>query len=125
MEETVEILHGLQERYEKHHEITYTDEALEAAAKLSSRYIADRFLPDKAIDLIDEAGARKHIQAIFIPGDVRELESQILELENQRDDAAMKQDYQQAAMIQQEVARGCAQRSPRRSRRRRTRWSRW
>ncbi|MHB0937769.1 MAG: ATP-dependent Clp protease ATP-binding subunit [Armatimonadota bacterium] len=105
VEATIAILHGLQERYEQHHDITYTDEALEAAVKLSARYIADRFLPDKAIDLMDEAGARKHIQVIFIPGDVREMEQRVLELENQRDDAAMKQDYQQAAAFQQEIAR--------------------
>jgi len=104
VEATVQILHGLQERYEQHHEITYTDGALEAAAKLSARYISDRFLPDKAIDLMDESGARKHIQVIFIPGDVREMEQQVMELENQRDDAAMKQDYQQAAKFQQEIA---------------------
>ena len=104
VEETILILHGLQERYEKHHEVSYTDEALEAAVKLSSRYISDRFLPDKAIDLMDESGARKHIQAIFIPSDVRELEQRILELENQRDEAALRQDYQEAAHIQQEVA---------------------
>ena len=104
VEATIQILHGLQERYEKHHELTYTDEAIEAAAKLSSRYISDRFLPDKAIDLIDEAGARKHIQAIFIPNDVRELEQRITELQTQRDDAALRQDYQEAARIQQEVA---------------------
>jgi len=105
VEATIAILHGLQERYEKHHEVTFTDGALEAAARLSARYISDRFLPDKAIDLMDEAGARRHIQAIFIPSDVRELEQQILELENQRDDAALRQDYQEAARIQQEVAR--------------------
>ena len=105
VEATVQILHGLQERYEKHHEITYTDDALDAAAQLSARYLSDRFLPDKAIDLIDEAGARKHIQAIFIPTDVRELEQRIMELENQRDEAALKQDYQGAARCQQEVVR--------------------
>jgi len=105
VEDTVRILHGLQERYEKHHEVTYTDDALEAAAKLSARYIADRFLPDKAIDLIDEAGARKHIQAIFIPSDVRELEGRIREFEAQRNEAALRQDYQQAAEAQQEIAR--------------------
>jgi len=102
---TIQILHGLQERYEKHHEVTYTDDALEAAVKLSSRYISDRFLPDKAIDLMDESGARKHIQAIFIPNDVRELEQRIMDLENQRNDAALRQDYQEAARIQQEEAR--------------------
>jgi len=105
VEATIKILHGLQERYEQHHDITYTDEALEAAVKLSARYISDRFLPDKAIDLMDESGARKHIQVIFIPGDVREMEGQVMELENQRDEAAMKQDYQQAAAFQQEIAR--------------------
>ena len=104
VEATIQILHGLQPRYEKHHEVTYTDAALEAAARLSARYISDRFLPDKAIDLIDEAGARIHIQAIFIPNDVREMEQKILELENERDDAALRQDYQEAARIQQEVA---------------------
>ena len=105
VEATIQILHGLKERYEQHHEVSYTDGALEAAAKLSARYISDRFLPDKAIDLIDEAGARKHIAAIFIPSDVRELEQRIRELESQRDDAALRQDYQQAAQIQQEVVR--------------------
>jgi ATP-dependent Clp protease ATP-binding subunit ClpC len=105
VEATIEILQGLKPRYEEHHQISYTDAALEAAAKLSARYITDRFLPDKAIDLIDEAGARKHIQVIFIPSDVRELENRILELENQRDEAAIKQDYQEAARIQQEIAR--------------------
>ena len=109
MEDTVKILCGLRERYQQHHEITYTDEALQAAAKLSARYISDRFLPDKAIDLMDEAGARKHIQAIFIPGDVRELEQQIMELENQRDEAAIRQDYEEAARMQQEIAQVKAQ----------------
>ncbi len=104
VEDTVKILYGLRERYQQHHEITYTDEALQAAAKLSARYISDRFLPDKAIDLMDEAGARKHIQAIFIPGDVRELEQQIMELENRRDEAAIRQQYEEAARLQQEIA---------------------
>ncbi|MHB9026677.1 MAG: ATP-dependent Clp protease ATP-binding subunit [Armatimonadota bacterium] len=105
VEDTIKILHGLQERYEQHHQVTYTDAALEAAAKLSARYVNDRFLPDKAVDLIDEAGARKHIQAIFIPSDVRELEDRIRELEGQRDEAALRQDYQEAARIQQEIAK--------------------
>ena len=104
IEDTIAILHGLQERYQQHHEIVYTEAALTAAAKLSARYIADRFLPDKAIDLIDEAGARKHIAAIFIPNDVRELEQRIRDLEIARDEAAMRQEYEKAAQIQQEVA---------------------
>ena len=102
---SIEILQGLQERYEKHHEVTYTPEAIAACVTLSARYLTERFLPDKAIDLLDEAGARKHIRAIFIPKDVRELEKQIMELENQRDEAALKQEYQEAARVQQEVAR--------------------
>jgi len=109
VEDTIKILHGLQERYEQHHEITYTDDALDAAARLSARYITDRFLPDKAIDLMDESGARKHIQAIFIPSDVRELEQRIMELQNQRDEAAIRQDYQEAARLQQEIAQIKAQ----------------
>jgi ATP-dependent Clp protease ATP-binding subunit ClpC len=102
--DTIKILHGLKERYEKHHEIKYTDDALEAAVTLSARYIPDRFLPDKAIDLIDESGARKHIDVIFIPGDVRELEQKILNIENLRDEAALKQNYEQAAHYKQEIA---------------------
>ena len=105
VEDTIAILHGLQDRYQAHHEVSYTDAALAAAAKLSARYIADRFLPDKAIDLIDEAGARKHIAAIFIPSDIREMEDQIRQLEIERDEAAFNQDYERAAQIQQEVAR--------------------
>jgi len=100
---TLRILYGLKERYEKHHDITYTDEALKAAVTLSTRYIADRYLPDKAIDLIDEAGARKHIQAIFIPVEIKELEEQIRVLEDERQQAAIEEDYRHAAECQQEV----------------------
>jgi ATP-dependent Clp protease ATP-binding subunit ClpC len=102
---TIQILQGLIGRYEQHHQVTYTPEAIEAAATLSARYLTERFLPDKAIDLIDEAGARRHIQAIFIPGDIRELETKILALETQRDEAALQQNYQEAARIQQEIMR--------------------
>ncbi|HOS43663.1 MAG TPA: AAA family ATPase, partial [Armatimonadota bacterium] len=105
IEEAIAILRGLRERYEQHHAVSYTDEALEAAVKLSARYIAGRFLPDKAIDLMDEAGARRHIEALLIPGDVRELEARALELENQRNDAALRQDYEGAARFQQQIAR--------------------
>ena len=100
---TLQILYGLKERYEKHHDITYTDEALKAAVTLSTRYIADRYLPDKAIDLIDEAGARKHIQAIFIPVEIKELEERIRVLEDERQLAAIEEDYRHAAECQQEV----------------------
>jgi len=102
---SLQILYGLKERYEKHHDITYTDAALKAAVSFSSRYITDRFLPDKAIDLMDEAGARKHIQAIFIPIEVKELEEQIRVLEDERQQAANNENYKRAAECQQEVAK--------------------
>src|SRR5699024_3790912 len=73
-EETAQILRGLRDRYEAHHRVTITDEAIEAAAELSSRYITDRFLPDKAIDLIDEAGSRVRLKSYTIPPNLQELE---------------------------------------------------
>src|SRR5699024_5684603 len=79
-EETQQILEGLRDRYEAHHRVTITDEAIEAAAELSSRYITDRFLPDKAIDLIDEAGSRVRLKSYTIPPNLRELEEQLEEM---------------------------------------------
>ncbi len=103
VEDTIAILKGLRERYEQHHQITYDDEALEAAATLASRYITDRFLPDKAIDLIDEAGSKKHLQSVLSPPDIAALESQLGRLEEQREAAAMRQDYETAARFKQEI----------------------
>jgi len=103
VEETVAILKGLRERYEQHHQVKYQDEALETAAKLSARYISDRFLPDKAIDLVDEAGSKKHLAAVMSPPDVAEIESQIARLEEQREAAALKQEYEAAARCKQEI----------------------
>ncbi len=103
VEETVEILKGLRERYEQHHQVKYEEEALETAARLAGRYITDRFLPDKAIDLVDEAGSKKHLQAVMSPPDVAELEAQIARLEEQREAAALKQDYEAAARRKQEI----------------------
>lgn len=77
IEETYEILQGLRERYESHHKLRYTDEALMAAAKYSSQYISDRFLPDKAIDLIDEAGSRVRLRHIQLPEEARELDKEL------------------------------------------------
>lgn len=77
IEETYEILQGLRERYETHHKLRYTDEALMAAAKYSSQYISDRFLPDKAIDLIDEAGSRVRLRHIQLPEEARELDKEL------------------------------------------------
>jgi len=103
VEETVEILKGLRERYEQHHQVKYEEEALETAARLAGRYITDRFLPDKAIDLVDEAGSKKHLQAVMSPPEVAEVEAQIGRLEEQREAAALKQDYQAAARSKQEI----------------------
>jgi ATP-dependent Clp protease ATP-binding subunit ClpC len=103
VEDTIAILKGLRERYEQHHQVTYDDEALEAAARLSARYITDRFLPDKAIDLIDEAGSRKHLAAVMAPPDINQLETQVERLEAQREEAALKQDYEAAARFKQEI----------------------
>ncbi|HUT74763.1 MAG TPA: AAA family ATPase [Armatimonadota bacterium] len=103
VEETVEILRGLRDRYEQHHQVKIEDSALEAAAKLSARYITDRFLPDKAIDLVDEAGAKKHIETAYTPPEINQLEGRIGQLESEREGAAMAQDYQRAAQLKQEI----------------------
>jgi len=103
VEETIEILRGLRDRYEKHHQVRIEDAALEAAAKLSARYITDRHLPDKAIDLVDEAGAKKHIETAYAPPEVNELEGRIAALESEREQAAMAQDYQRAAELKQQI----------------------
>jgi len=103
VEATQDILKGLRERYEQHHQVTYDEEALEAAAQLSSRYITDRFLPDKAIDLIDEAGSKKHLQAVMAPPEITKLEAQVARLEEQREAAALQQDYESAARVKQEI----------------------
>ena len=103
VEETIAILKGLSERYEDHHQVKYDEEALEAAARLSARYITDRFLPDKAIDLIDEAGSKKHLQAVLSPPGMAQLESQVSRLAEQREAAALRQDYETAARFKQEI----------------------
>ena len=103
VEETIAILKGLAERYEEHHQVKYDEEALEAAARLSARYITDRFLPDKAIDLIDEAGSKQHLQAVLSPPGMAQLESQVSRLEEQREAAALRQDYETAAKLKQEI----------------------
>lgn len=97
VEETVRILKGIRERYEQHHNVTYTDEALEAAARLSDRYITGRFLPDKAIDTIDEAGARVRILATTRSPDLREKEAKIEEIREQKELAIKEQRFEEAA----------------------------
>ena len=102
IEATIEMLHGLRPRYEAHHKIKITDEALEAAAKLSQRYISDRFLPDKAIDLIDEAASKSRIDTESAPPEVKSLEKRLKELTNEEEAASQRQDYQQSAELRAE-----------------------
>ncbi len=103
--QTIEILKGLRPRYEAHHKVKITDEALEAAATLSQRYISDRHLPDKAIDLIDEAASKLRIDAQSAPPGVRSLEQRLKELQNEEEAASTKQDYETAAQVKAERMR--------------------
>jgi len=105
VEETIDILHGLKDRYEAHHMVEITDDAINQAAKLSYRYISDRFLPDKAIDLIDEACARVHYDAIYITPEIKKLEDQVREFLKEEDAAGKMQDWETAAHIKQERAK--------------------
>jgi len=98
-DETNEILRGLQDKYEAHHRIRYTDEALSMAVELSSRYITGRFLPDKAIDVMDEAGARVRLKAMTKPPDLKDLENEIRQLEKEKDEAVAAQDFERAARL--------------------------
>lgn len=106
-EEAVQILNGLRDRYEAHHKVKITDEAIQAAVKLSSRYISDRFLPDKAIDLIDEAASRVRLRAYTAPDNLQELEKHVKELEQEKAAAVNAQDFERAAKIrdQEKAAR--------------------
>lgn len=96
-EETLQILRNIKERYEEHHNVRYTDEALQACVKLTDRYVSDRTFPDKAIDALDEAGARVHISNIVIPEAIEHLEKELKEVEQQKTDAVKAQKYELAA----------------------------
>lgn len=98
-EEAVEILKGLKDRYEAHHKVKITDGAIEAAVKLSARYISDRFLPDKAIDLVDEAASRVRLRTFTAPENLQELEARIKELEGDKAAAVNSQDFERAASL--------------------------
>ena len=99
VEESIEILKGLRPKYEAHHKAKMSDEALEAAAKLSDRYLTGRFLPDKAIDVMDEAGSRARIQATMRPPDVKGIESEIEEIRGRKEAAIKAQDFEKAAAL--------------------------
>lgn len=99
LEETIQILKGLRDRYEAHHRVTITDEAIEAAATLSERYITDRFLPDKAIDLIDEAGSKVRLRSYTVPPNLKELEEKLEEVRKEKDAAVQSQEFEKAASL--------------------------
>ncbi|MCX5716650.1 MAG: ATP-dependent Clp protease ATP-binding subunit [Candidatus Omnitrophica bacterium] len=100
--ETIEILKGLRDKYEAHHRVKFTDDALEAAAKLSDRYISGRFLPDKAIDLIDEAGSRARLSVMTTPPDLKKMEEHIEYLRKEKEGAVESQDFEKAAKFRDE-----------------------
>ncbi|MES9874446.1 MAG: AAA family ATPase [Candidatus Sedimenticola sp. 6PFRAG7] len=103
VDETVTILEGIAQRYGHHHQVRYEQGALEGAASLSERYINDRNLPDKAVDLIDEAGSRKHIRMVSIPHDVKDLEQKHQNLQHEKSEAFNAQDFEQAAQLQMDI----------------------
>jgi ATP-dependent Clp protease ATP-binding subunit ClpC len=102
VEETIDILKGLRDKYEAHHRVKFTDSALEAAAKLSDRYISGRFLPDKAIDLIDEAGARARLAVLTTPKEIKELEEKLNEITKEKEALIKQQDFEAAARLRDE-----------------------
>ncbi|HNW86526.1 MAG TPA: ATP-dependent Clp protease ATP-binding subunit [Candidatus Limiplasma sp.] len=101
-EEALEILKGLRDRYEAHHKVQITDEALSAAVSLSDRYISDRFLPDKAIDLMDEAASRVRLRSFTAPPDVKEQEERLKSLKNEKEESIAHQDFEKAAKLRDE-----------------------
>ena len=101
-EEAVEILKGLRDRYEAHHKVRITDEAIEAAVQLSDRYITDRYLPDKAIDLIDEAASRVRIKSYITPPDMKQAEEKCAALKKEKEEAIAHQDFERAARLRDE-----------------------
>jgi ATP-dependent Clp protease ATP-binding subunit ClpC len=101
--ETIEILKGLRDRYESHHRVQITDDALEAAVDLSSRYITSRCLPDKAIDVIDEAGARVRLKAMTKPPDLKEIDEQVERLNKEKEEAVANQDFEKAAALRDQA----------------------
>lgn len=98
-EETIQILNNIKDKYEDHHNVIYTPQAIEACVKLSDRYISDRFLPDKAIDILDEAGARVHINNIHVPEDILKLEAEVENIKAEKNRVVKSQKYEEAAQL--------------------------
>jgi len=105
VEEAIEILKGLRDRYEAHHRVEITDEALVAAVRLADRYISDRFLPDKAIDLIDEAASRARLQAYVMPPEIKEIENRLEEIRKEKEAAVQSQEFEKAANLRDQEQR--------------------
>ena len=105
VEETITILNNIKNKYEDHHSVTYTDEAIEACVKLTNRYMSERFLPDKAIDALDEAGSRVHITNIDVPKQILELERQLEEVRDLKNSVVKKQKYEEAAKLRDDEKR--------------------
>ncbi|MFK7757496.1 MAG: ATP-dependent Clp protease ATP-binding subunit [Flavobacteriales bacterium] len=99
IEETIQILNNIKERYEDHHSVTYTEEAIAACVKLTTRYISDRFLPDKAIDALDEVGSRVHLKNINVPQEILDIEKQIEEVKVEKNHVVKSQKYEEAAKL--------------------------
>ena len=99
VDQTIEILKGLRERYEAHHKVTFRDDSLEAAAKLSDRYISGRFLPDKAIDIIDEAGSRARLNVLVVPPEIKSMENKVEVLRKEKEAFIKNQDFEKAASL--------------------------
>ncbi|WP_226701783.1 ATP-dependent protease ATP-binding subunit ClpC [Priestia aryabhattai] len=99
LEESIQILKGLRDRYEAHHRVSISDEAIEQAVKLSDRYISDRFLPDKAIDLIDEAGSKVRLRSFTTPPNLKELEQKLESVRNEKDASVQSQEFEKAASL--------------------------
>jgi ATP-dependent Clp protease ATP-binding subunit ClpC len=105
VEETIDILKNIKTKYEDHHNVTYTDEALKACVMLTNRYISDRFLPDKAIDALDEAGSRVHIVNMNVPESILELEAKLEATREQKNAVVKKQKYEEAAKLRDDEKR--------------------
>lgn len=105
VEETVEILKGLRDRYEAHHRVKFANETLEAAAKLSDRYVSGRYLPDKAVDLIDEAGARARLAILIAPKEIKDLEDKLSAIDREKEALIKQQDFESAARLRDEEKR--------------------
>jgi len=109
VEETIEILKGLRHKYEKHHRVKYTDAALVAAVRLADRYVTDRYLPDKAIDVMDEAGSMVHLENIVVPEEIVELEERIREIRQRKEEVIQRQEFERAAELRDQEKRLNAQ----------------